>query len=156
MSVTPPSLRAAFTTNSLTWIDADFSACRHVVTYHITPSGAEFLDVAEFAPPPPEESGTTATPAAACCGGPGPGEAGPRFGDRFASLDQSGVLFTAGLSDRAAMRLADTGTFPVVVEHRRVIDDVLARLQALMRHDPPLWLCRRIRYAARPHDCPRY
>jgi hypothetical protein len=59
--------------------------------------------------------------------------------------DGAGLLFTLGLADSAALRLARAGTFPVVLEHSRPIESIVDRLQALIRHDPPLWLCRRLR-----------
>ncbi len=143
---TPPHLKVAFTTNSLTWVDADFAGARHLVFYDVSPVAADFLDVLEFRAPATGDEEVRQ-------GCPGPAEA-PAPGDllaaKLAGLNGSGVLFTAGLSDRTAMRVADGETYPVVVEHRRAIDDVIARLQTLMRRDPPLWMCRVLHYGALP------
>lgn len=139
-----PHLSVAFTTNSLTWVDVDFSSARHLVLYEITPTKAEFLDALEFHPPRP--AGAAISPMTGC---PGPGEAvtaGDHLATKLAGLDGIGVLFTLGLNDRVAIRVAEANTFPVVVEQRRTIDDVVSRLQGLMRRDPPLWMCRILRY----------
>jgi len=159
-----PHLKVAFTTNSLTWVDADYSAARHLVFYDVTPRGAVFQNVVAFAPESdgtePDESedepilatdGPGLKGRGGCAGGPGPG---PLAADRLACLETAGLLFTTGLNDRAAMQIAGRGTFPVVVENRRVIDDVISRLQVMMRRDPPLWMCRLFHYAPRPADCP--
>jgi nitrogen fixation protein NifX len=146
----PPHLKAAFATNSLTWVDADFARARHLVFYDVTPDSARFLDVLEFRVPAP---GGAAPPP----GCPGPAEL-PALGNsietKLAGLDGSGVLFVTGLSDRSAMRIADGGTYPVVTECRRTVDEVIARLQALMRRDPPLWMCRVLHYGALPPSSP--
>ena len=148
MPHSPPHLKVAFTTNSLTWVDVDFVRARHLVFYDVTPEAATFLDARDFRPP--AEDGNAGIP-----GCPGPGEA-PLLGDhlaaKFVALEGRGLLFTTGLSDRTAMRVADAGTFPVVIEHRRAIDHVTGRLRTLLRRDPPLWLCRVLHYGALPHS----
>lgn len=128
MSDTFPHLKAAFATDSLTWVDADFACSRHVAVYDLTPGKADFLDATAFR------------------------KSADQLTARIAGLDGAGVLFTTGLSERAAMALAAAGTFPVVIEHRRSIHDVITRLQKLMRRDPPLWLCRVLRYGVPCHD----
>lgn len=125
-----PHLKAAFATDSLTWVDADFAWARHVAVYDLTPTRADFLDATAFRKP------------------------ADQLAARVAGLGDAGVLFTTGLSDRTAMALAAAGTFPVVIEHRRSIHDVVTRLQNLMRRDPPLWMCRVLRYGVPCHDQP--
>lgn len=146
----PPHLKAAFATNSLTWVDADFARARHLVFYDVTPDSAHFLDVLEFQ----AAALGGGTPPPGC---PGPAEM-PALGNsietKLAGLESSGVLFAVGLSDRSAMRVAEGGTYPVVLECRRPIDTVIARLQALMRRDPPLWMCRVLHYGALPASSP--
>lgn len=144
-----PHLRAAFTTDSLTWVDADFAWARHLMVYEVTPSAADLLEAQAYRKPPSRSR----EPAAVGC----PGDRGSYgMADLMAAklrvLSGRGVLFTTGLSDRTAMALADAGTFPVVLEHHRTIQHVLTRLQTLMRRDPPLWMCRVLRYGAPHHD----
>lgn len=119
-----PHLKAAFATDSLTWVDADFAWAGHLLLYDICPDRAEML-----------EATTCREPAA-----------------KIAALGSGGVLFTTGLSDRAALDLAAARIFPVVLEQRRSIHDTIARLQRLMRRDPPLWMCRMLRYRGQRHD----
>lgn len=124
MPDTHPHLKAAFATDSLTWVDADFTWAGHLLLYDISPDRAEMLEAA-----------TCREPAA-----------------KIAALGSGGVLFTTGLSDRAALDLAAARIFPVVLEHRRSIQDTITRLQRLMRRDPPLWMCRMLRYRGQSHD----
>jgi nitrogen fixation protein NifX len=159
MLPSPPHLTVAFTSNSLTWVDVDFVRARQLVIYEISPTTSDFIDSIEFAPPRLAGSaGRSGCPDAA----EAPALAGTAAA-RLEYLHGVGLLFTAGLSDQTAMRLARTGTFPVAVERRRAILDIIDRMQILMRRDPPLWLCRLLRYGHRPlsrplprtacHDC---
>ncbi|MCR6629180.1 MAG: nitrogen fixation protein [Magnetospirillum sp.] len=145
---TPPHLKTAFATDSLAWVDADFAWARHLVVYDLMPGKADLLDASAFRRP----GETARQPAAGCPGDPGAIGMADQWAARMKGLDGAGVLFTTGLSDRAAMALAAAGTFPVVIEHRRPIHDVITRLQQLMRRDPPLWMCRVLRYGAPDHD----
>lgn len=123
-----PHLKAAFATDSLTWVDADLAWARHLAVYDLTPTRADFLETVTFRKP------------------------SSQLAARVAGLGDAGVLFTTGLSERDAMALVAAGTFPVVIEHRRSIHDIITRLQKLMRRDPPLWMCRVLRYGAPCHD----
>jgi len=69
---------------------------------------------------------------------------------RSAEGIEAGLLFTLGLDQEAALRLQRGGCFPVTLEQPQAIGSVVGRLQELMRHDPPLWLCRRLRRAGPP------
>jgi len=146
-----PHLKAAFSTNSLAWVDADFVRARHLVFYDVTPTQADFLDAPEFRP---VTAGIgTPRPGTGCCpAGTEPAHLSGSVTARLACLGGNCVLFTTALSDHTALRMTHDGTFPVVVERRRSIDDILARLQVLMRRDPPLWMCRLLRYHNRPQD----
>lgn len=148
-----PHLKAAFATNSLTWVDADFAWARHLVVYDLTPSGAELVEALAYgqrrhAAP---VDGIDAAPT--CSGNRTEGAgASEQMAAKLGLLGERGVLFSTGLSERTAMTLSHAGIFPVVLEQRRPIQDVLTRLQKLMHRDPPLWMCRVLRYGACRHD----
>jgi nitrogen fixation protein NifX len=144
-----PHLKAAFSTNSLAWVDADFVRARHLVFYDVTPTQADFLDAPEFRPVA-SGIGESRPAAGGCPAGAEPAHLDGSVAARLACLDGCGVLFTTALSDHTALRMTREGTFPVVIERRRAIEDVIARLQVLMTRDPPLWMCRLLRYGRPP------
>lgn len=137
-----PHLRAAFATDSLTWVDADFAWARHLLLYDVSPGRAEVLDATTFRKP--TVKARLANPA--CPGDRGSYGVAETLSAKVAALGNAGVLFTTGLSDRTAMELAAARIFPVVIERRRSIHETITRLQRLMHRDPPLWMCRMLRY----------
>lgn len=141
-----PHLTAAFATDSLTWVDADFARARHLLLYDISPGRADVLDAATFRKP----MAKARQPNPACPGDRGSYGVADTLAAKVAALGNTGVLFTTGLSDRAAMDLATARIFPVVIEQRRSIHETITRLQRLMHRDPPLWMCRMLRYGG-PH-----
>lgn len=141
----PGYVKIALTSNDLITVDANFQAARQVVFYDVAEDSAEFLDCMQF-----KGAGRAGK-------GPGGGkganggfcwmeemgeesEDGPDpLSARVDALAGCGILFTRGLSDPAAVRIHANKVFPVKMERRREIDDVIAHLQEMMRH-PPLWL----------------
>lgn len=148
MPDTAPHLKAAFATDSLTWVDADFAWARHLLLYDITPVRAEMLDAAAFRKP----AAKARQPNPSCPGDRGSYGVAETMSAKIAAMGRTGVLFTTGLSDRAAMDLAAARIFPVVIEQRRSIHETITRLQRLMHRDPPLWMCRMLRYGGQTHD----
>lgn len=148
MPDTLPRLKAAFASDSLTWVDADFAWARHLLLYDITPARAEMRDAATFRKP----TTRARLPNPTCPGDRGSYGVAETLSAKIATLGNGGVLFTTGLSDRAAMDLAAVRIFPVVIEHRRSIHETISRLQRLMHRDPPLWMCRMLRYGGQTHD----
>lgn len=125
-----PHLKAAFATDSRNWVDADLAWSRHLMVYDVTLGGSDLLHARDYRT----------------------GDAADQLAAKLRVLGGCGVLFSTGLSDQTALTLSQAGIFPVVLEQRRPISTVLSRLQTLMRRDPPLWMCRVLRYGAPIHD----
>lgn len=138
-------VKIAVTTNDLLQVDANFANARQIVFYDISAEGAEFLDCAQF------KGGARAAKR-----GPG-GGAGCSMGDandgatvdqvqiRVDALEGCHVLFTLALSDFAAVSVKNNGVFPVKMEKKREVQDVIDSLQHMMRKNPPLWLRKAMR-----------
>lgn len=62
------------------------------------------------------------------------------------------ILFCKELNDLAAVRLHEAGIFPIKIEQRRDIDNVIDALQKTMNHNPPLWLRKALGYGVRNPD----
>lgn len=147
MSQQPGHVRIALTSNSLTSVDSGFSSTKQILFYDVTYDQAEFLDIVQF------KNGRATTK------GPGGGQGGAGcwmseemaadevkdgvdpLTARIESLQGCGVLFTKSLSEPAAVRVYAMKVFPVKMERKRDIDDVIASLQQQMAMKrPPLWL----------------
>ncbi|TWH76152.1 nitrogen fixation protein NifX [Azomonas agilis] len=142
-------VKIAVTTNDLLQVDANFANTRQIVFYDVSQDEAEFLDCAQF------KGGGRAAKR-----GPG-GGSGCSMGDandgdtvdqvqiRVDALEGCHVLFTLALSDFAAVSVKNRGVFPVKMEKRREVQDVIDSLQRMMKHNPPLWLRKAMRCEVR-------
>lgn len=154
----PGYLKVAIATNSLTDADANFAAARQLVIYDVTTDDAVFVDALQFAPKPagddvsdPKAEGSGKGRNGGACKMDNIADEGVVLdivSRKVEALKECGVLFTLGLSDPQAVKVHEADCFPVKMEKSRPIDEVLERLQTMMRGNPPLWLCRALRYRA--------
>jgi nitrogen fixation protein NifX len=144
----PPSnaghVRIALTSNDLITVDANFQVARQVVFYDVTENSAEFLDCAQFKGGRAKKGpGGGKGANGGFCWMEELGEDGESGADplaaRIDALKGCGILFTRGLSDPAAVRIHANKVFPIKMEHKREIDEVIDHLQRMMKK-PPLWL----------------
>ncbi|MDR0701166.1 MAG: hypothetical protein LBF61_01945 [Azoarcus sp.] len=138
-------VKIALTSNDLITVDANFQAARQVVFYDVTEKSAEFLDCMQFKGGSRARKGTGGGKGAngGFCWMEELGEESEDGTDpltaRVKALEGCGILFTRGLSDPAAVRIHANKVFPVKMERRREIDEVILSLQGMMAR-PPLWL----------------
>ncbi|WP_211091486.1 NifB/NifX family molybdenum-iron cluster-binding protein [Pseudothauera rhizosphaerae] len=136
----PGHVKIAITSNGLTSVDTGLSSARQIMFYDVGADSAEFIDCAQF------------KGRAGGKKGPGGGkgcwmedmEADEAAGEdpltaRIESLRGCGILFTKQLADPAAVRVFAMKVFPVKMEQKRDVDEVISSLQAMMKR-PPLWL----------------
>lgn len=136
-------VRVALTTNNLTDVDADFSSAKQILFYDVSGEGVSFVDAAQFEGRPPGARGPG--------GGSGCSAMDPLDGGtaesmtaRFRAVEDCGVLFTRRLTDFAAVRIHGHGTFPVKMDSKRGVEDVVRQLQHLIATNPPRWLRKRL------------
>lgn len=136
-------VKVALTTNSLTEVDADFVSARQILIYDVSANGVTFLDAVQFDGRPP---GTRGPGGGVGCsaGDPLDGASVEAMEAKFASLKGCGILFTQRLNDFAAVRIHEGATYPVKMEHKRDVAQVLDQVQRLIRDSPPRWLRKRL------------
>lgn len=152
-------VKVALTTNDLTQVDADFLTARQFVFYTVSSETADFLDCVQFKDRPrgsgggsggtgegSGEGGGEKKGGGRCCAAGAPAPAvGNSIDARIEALRGTSVLFTLGMSDPQAVRVADLGVFPVKLAGPRATYEVLDRLQEMLQGSPPLWLRRALR-----------
>ncbi len=136
-------IRVALTTNSLTEVDADFATAKQILFYDVSAEAATFMDAAQFDGRP---MGTRGPGGGSGCSNSDPldGGSAEAMSARFAALDGCGVLFTRRLTDFAAVRIHAGQTFPVKMDIKRDVADVLEQLRLLISTNPPRWLRRKL------------
>lgn len=141
-------LRIAVTTDSMVQVDANFVAAKQFMLYDVSVDESEFVDVLHFKRRRKTKAagGGKANNGGRCVMDDQGDDDGTGFDplvERVKSLDGCNLLFTLGLSDVAAVRVAELKIFPVKSEKVRPIDDVIAQVQTMMAAKmQPLWMRR--------------
>jgi nitrogen fixation protein NifX len=150
MNMDADHLRVAVTTDSLVQVDANFVAAKQFVIYDVAVDESEFVDVLHFSRGGKGKAlgGGKANNGGKCVMEDMDDDDGTGWDpltDRVKSLKGCDVLFTLGLSDVAAVRVAELKIFPVKSDKVRAIDDVIAQVQSMMSARMlPLWMRRAI------------
>lgn len=170
-------VKIALATNSLTHVDTSFTFAKHIVFYDVSYDTREFLDTVRLAAPrSPQNTDTDAdadsktaaeSGASAEASKPRPGsgrnggccfaeaalaEGSDRLAAQVDVVRGCAILFCKELNDLAAVRLHEAGIFPIKIEQRRDIDNVIDALQKTMNHNPPLWLRKALGYGVHNPD----
>lgn len=145
-------IKIAITSNDLLQVDAPFATTKQVVFYDVTGEEFQFTDCVQFKGGSVRSSANRGPGGGTGCsmGDPTGGAAPNQIEQRVEALAGCDVLFTLGLSDFAAVQVKNAGVFPVKMQHRREIDDVVHHLQRMINaNPPPLWLRRALGIAHR-------
>jgi len=144
-------VKAAFATKDKILINAGFEQARQIVVYEISTTGARECDVMSY------QNGTGWPEAHGRNGKCGPGGGGGCGGSKkkeepineseivskVASLAGISVLFVnKSLHAFSGLELNEARIFSIKIDDEKMIVDVVARLQEMLRGDPPLWLRR--------------
>jgi nitrogen fixation protein NifX len=114
-------VRVAFATDDLQTVNAEFVKARHLMIFEVTPDSSVLERTLDFA------------------GGEGGGMASPRV----TALAGCAVVFVPRpISGEEALGLIRSQVFITKLQNVEAIAEVIERLQAMLRGNPPLWLRR--------------
>ena len=144
-------VKAAFATGDKIRINAGFEQARQIVIYEVSTLGARECDVMAYKsgagwPGTHGKNGKCGPGGGGGCGGGKKKEEPIDEGEilsKAASLAGTSVLFVnKSLHAFSALALNDARIFTIKVDEPREIAEVIARLQEMLRANPPLWLRR--------------
>ena len=136
-------VKVALTSNNLTEVDADFASAKQILIYDVSDQGSTFVDAVQFDGRPAGQRGPGG--GVGCAGlDPLDGSSAEIMEARYASLRGCGILFTRRMNDFASVRVHEGATFPVKMERKRDVAQVLDQVQQLIRTRPPRWLAKRL------------
>jgi nitrogen fixation protein NifX len=127
-------MRVAFATNDLHNLNAHFAGARNLSIYDVTAEGYRFLEAVRF-----EEASNA--------DGVHADIADDRITPRIDALEGCALLFVLAIGGPAAAKVVNRRIHPVRLPHPQPIDEVLQRVQSMLKTAPPPWL----RKAMRPH-----
>jgi nitrogen fixation protein NifX len=122
-----PHLRVAIATQDLKTLNAHFGSARRFAIYDVTPETSRFVEAHAFG----EVSDET--------GSHNP-SGDDKIGLKVAALTGCNLLFVLAIGGPAAARIVGARIHPVKLPAPESIDSIVARIQTMMRGNPPPWL----------------
>jgi nitrogen fixation protein NifX len=120
-------MRIAFATHDLRTMDAHFGGARNFAIYSVSTEEYHFVEAIRF----DESSGEDGVHA---------DSNDDRITPRVDAIDGCALLFVLAIGGPAAAKVVNRRIHPVKLPHPEPIDQVLERVQAMLRTSPPPWL----------------
>jgi nitrogen fixation protein NifX len=121
-------MKVAFATNDLKRVDAHFGGARQMVFYEIAADSAHLLEAIQFDHFSAED------------GAHSPDDGDDRLGPKIDALKGCALLFVLAIGGPAAARVIGQKIHPIKLASAEAITDVIARVQAMLKGNPPPWL----------------
>ena len=122
-----PRLRIAIATQDLKNLNAHFGSARRFAVYDVTPDSHQFIEAVAFGDVS-NESGAHAR------------DGEDKIGPKVDALAGCHLLFVLAIGGPAAAKVVSAHVHPVKLSKPEPIDDIIARVQAMMAGNPPPWL----------------
>ena len=120
-------MRVAFATHDLRTLDAHFAGARNFAIYAVTADECRFVEAIRF-DGSSKEDGVHADPDE------------DRITPRVEALDGCALLFVLAIGGPAAAKVVNRRIHPVKLPQPEPIEQVLGRVQAMLKTAPPPWL----------------
>lgn len=121
-----PRLRVALATQDMRTVNAHFAGARTLAIYDVGLKDASLIEAVQFADPSPEDGRHD--------------DSAGRLEARIAALEGCALLFVRAIGGPAAAKVIKARVHPMKVADDSPIEEVLARVQAMLKGTPPPWL----------------
>ncbi|MBF0355777.1 MAG: nitrogen fixation protein NifX [Alphaproteobacteria bacterium] len=121
-------MRIAFSTKSMTDVDAHFGGARTIAIYEVSKDSQRFLEALQFDNVADEDGNHD--------------DSVDRLGAKIDALQGCAMLFTLAIGGPAAARVVSRKIHPVKLPRAEPIADVITRLQDTLAGTPPPWMRR--------------
>lgn len=115
-------MKVAFATQDLKRVDAHFGWAKNIAIYEIGPEGHEFLEAIEFDGDLKEDGNED------------------KLAPKIEAIKDCAILYVAAIGGSGAARVVASNIHPMKVNQPEAIDDLLAKLEEVLRGVPPPWL----------------
>lgn len=115
-------MKVAFATQDLKRVDAHFGWAKNIAIYEIGPEGHEFLEAIEFDGDLKEDGNED------------------KLAPKIEAIKDCAILYVAAIGGSGAARVVANNIHPMKVNQPEAIDDLLAKLEEVLRGMPPPWL----------------
>ena len=115
-------MKVAFATQDLKRVDAHFGWAKNIAIYELTEDGHHFLEAVQFDGDLQEDGNED------------------KLAPKIAAIKDCAILYVAAIGGSGAARVVANNIHPMKVNQPEAIDDLLAKLEAVLRGAPPPWL----------------
>jgi len=124
-------MKIAIATQDLKSVDAHFAGARTFAIYEVSTEGSRMLEAIRFEQASDQDGNH---------GDDGPSGQDDRIAPRIDALRGCQLLFVRAIGGPAAARVVNARIHPIKVATDEPIGDVLGRVQAMLKGNPPPWL----------------
>lgn len=123
----PAGVRIAIATQDMKSLNAHFGSARKFAIYDVTPETSSFIEAVGFDDVSDE-------------GGAHKDDGDDRITPKVEALQGVNLLFVRAIGGPAAAKVVRAKIHPIKIADPQPIDDVIARVQAMLKGSPPPWL----------------
>jgi nitrogen fixation protein NifX len=115
-------MKIAFTTEDLKHVDAHFGWAKSIAVYELTDEECTPLEVLKFDGDLKEDGNED------------------KITPKVEAIKDCAIIYVAAIGGSAAARVVQSGIHPIKVTQNEEISDLLAKLQTVLKGNPPPWL----------------
>ena len=115
-------MKIAFATQDLKRVDAHFGWAKNIAIYEIEPEGHRFVEAVQFAGDLQEDGNED------------------KLAPKLEAIKDCAILYVAAIGGSGAARVVASNIHPMKVDRPEEIEDLLSKLETVLRGTPPPWL----------------
>ncbi|MDA8384566.1 MAG: nitrogen fixation protein NifX [Betaproteobacteria bacterium] len=115
-------MKIAFATQDLKRVDAHFGWAKNIAIYEVSPEDSRFLEAIQFDGDLKEDGNED------------------KLAPKLNAIKDCAILYVAAIGGSGAARVVAQNIHPIKVNEPEVIDDILVKLQGVLKGTPPPWL----------------
>ncbi len=116
------TVKIAFATQDLKRVDAHFGWAKNIAVYELSPEESRLVEVFQFDGDLKEDGNED------------------KLSPKVEAIHDCAILYVAAIGGSAAGRVVQKGIHPIKVTQPEAIADLLAKLQTVLKGNPPPWL----------------
>lgn len=115
-------MKIAFATQDLKRVDAHFGWAKHIAIYEVSPQGHQFVEAVQFDGDLQEDGNED------------------KLAPKLDVIKDCAILYVAAIGGSGAARVVAQQIHPVKVQQPEDINELLDKLQGVLKGTPPPWL----------------
>ena len=115
-------MKVAFCTQDMQRVDAHFGWAKNIAIYDVSADGSKFVEAIVFDGDLQEDGNED------------------KLAPKLEAIKDCAILYVAAIGGSGAARVVAANIHPIKVQQPEVIDEILVKLQGVLKGTPPPWL----------------